>query len=129
MLQENKMKKNLICIKCPRGCELEVVFDDNKNITEIMGNSCKLGISYAEDEIKNPQRIVTTTVKVEGGTSPLCPVWTEKPISKDKIFELLAELKKIKIKAPVKVNQIILENFLNSGINIIASKNIEEKNE
>lgn len=125
------MEKNLICIRCPRGCELKVIFDENKNIKEITGNSCKLGISYAEDEIKNPVRIVTTTVKVEGGNYPLCPVWTEKPVPKDKIFELLSELKKIKVKAPVSINQIILENFLNLSINIVATRNIEKgkKNE
>ncbi len=121
------MEKKLICIRCPRGCELKVIYDNDKKIIEITGNSCKLGISYAEDEIKNPVRIVTTTVKVEGGRYPLCPVWTEKPIPKDKIFELLLELKKIKVKAPVHINQIILENFSNSGINIVATRNIEKE--
>ncbi len=121
------MEKKLVCIRCPKGCELKIILDKNENILEITGNSCKLGISYAKDEIKNPLRFVTSTVKVKDGIYPLCPVWTENPIPKSKIFALLSEIKKIEVKAPVKINQIILENFLGSGINIIATRNIEKR--
>jgi len=121
------MIEKIICIRCPEGCEITVNLDEIKNITEITGNSCKLGLIFAENEIKNPTRMLTTTVKVKNGLLPLVPVYTEKPVPKEKIFEIINELKKIEIKAPVKLNQIIVENILNLGINILASRDIEIK--
>jgi len=121
------MIEKIICIRCPEGCEITVNLDEKKNITEITGNSCKLGLIFAENEIKNPTRMLTTTVKVKNGLLPLVPVYTEKPVPKEKIFEIINELKKIEIEAPIKLNQIIVENIFNLGINILASRDIEIK--
>ena len=76
--------KNLICIICPRGCHLQV--DDNNNVT---GNSCNRGKVYAIQELTSPTRIVTSTAKVLGGNLKRVSVKTNKPIPKDKIFEVM----------------------------------------
>ena len=120
------MQRKFICIRCPEGCEITTTLDGYGNITEITGNSCKLGIEHVNAEIKDPRRTLTTTVNVEGGALPLCPVWTEKPVPKDKVMEIAAELRKISLKAPVNINQIVLENAVKTGINIVASRNIRE---
>ena len=120
------MEKKLLCIRCPRGCELTAEIDKNRDITKLSGNNCKLGIEYAEDEIKDPRRILTTTVKVEGGTLPLCPVWTETPVPKDKVMQAAAALRKIVLKAPVKYGDIAAENLAGTGINAIASRDVEK---
>ncbi len=118
------MQRKYICIRCPQGCEVTTTLDGNGAITEITGNSCKLGIDYVKAESTDPRRTLTTTVMVEGGRHPLCPVWTEKPIPKDKILKAADELRGIKLKAPVMANQIILENIAGTGINVIASTDI-----
>lgn len=116
-------KRTLICVSCPVGCELTVTLD-NGEIQEVEGNSCKLGIEYAHQEIFDPRRMVASTVKVKNGYHPLVPVYTEKPVPKPKIFDILIELRKVELEAPVKVNQVVIENVLDTGINIIASRDL-----
>ncbi len=116
-------KRRLICISCPVGCELDVTLDDGK-IIEVEGNSCKLGLDYAEQEIFDPRRMVASTVRVKNGFHPLVPVYTEKPIPKPRIFEVLAELQDIELEAPVAVNDVVIENVLDTGINVIASRDM-----
>jgi CxxC motif-containing protein len=115
--------RKIICTSCPVGCELTVTFDDEK-VIEVEGNACKLGIDYAEQEIFDPRRMVASTVKVKNGYHPLVPVYTEKPVPKPKIFDVLAEIRKVEVEAPVKINDIIIENVVGTGINVIASRDL-----
>jgi CxxC motif-containing protein len=116
-------KRRLICISCPVGCELDVTLDEGK-IVDVEGNSCKLGLDYAEQEIFDPRRMVASTVRVKNGFHPLVPVYTEKPIPKPKIFEVLAQLRDIELEAPIAVNDVVIENVLDTGINVIASRDM-----
>ncbi len=120
--------KNFICIRCPRGCEIATSLDGMGSIMEISGNVCKLGEEYVKTELSDPRRILTTTVRVRNGNHPLVPVWTEKPIPKDKIFDLASELQEKTLQAPVKSGQIVLENIYGLGINIITSGSVKLKN-
>jgi CxxC motif-containing protein len=120
-----KMERKFICIRCPQGCEITTTLDGHGAITEITGNSCKLGIDYVKNETSDPRRTLTTTVMVEGGSLPLCPVWSEKPLPKDRIIEVAGLLRGVVVKAPVAINQVIYENALGSGINIISSRSIK----
>jgi len=113
--------KKIICTRCPQGCEIHVRLNDTE-IESIEGNLCKLGKDYSKTEIIAPKRVVTSTVKVFNGVYPLVPVWTSEPIPKDKIFDLMNELRKIQLTAPVKINQIILQNIFGLGIDVIASR-------
>jgi CxxC motif-containing protein len=116
-------KKKLICITCPAGCQLELIVDGS-TIIESAGNACKRGLEYAAHELSNPRRMVTTSVKVSGGSHPLVPVYTEAAIPKPRIFELLAELRGLEVAAPVERGQTILENALGTGVNVVASRNV-----
>src|ERR1035437_5177898 len=119
------MERKFICIRCPQGCEITTTLDGNGASTELTGSSCKLGPEYVKQELSDPRRTFTTTVMVEGGSHPLCPVWTEKPVPKDKVMELAIALRHIKLKAPVNTGQIVLENALGTGINIVTSRSIQ----
>jgi len=116
-------KRRIICISCPVGCELDVTLDEGK-IVNVEGNACKLGLDYAEQEIFDPRRMVASTVKVKNGFHPLVPVYTEKAIPKPKIFDVLAEIRKVELEAPVAVNDVVIENVLDTGINVIASRDM-----
>lgn len=113
--------KNLICIVCPRGCRLTV---DEENGYAVTGNSCPRGAEYGKNEILNPVRTLTTTVRIESETMKLCPVRTEKPIPKGKMFEAVKVLSGIQLKAPVKTGDVALKDILNTGADVIVTRNI-----
>ena len=113
----------VICITCPMGCSLEVTHE-GKTVTKVEGNQCKKGLSYAEAEISDPRRMVTTTVRVQGGVHPLVPVYTAAPIPKPLISDLLAALRRVQLQAPVQMGQVVLENALGTGIDVLASRDL-----
>jgi CxxC motif-containing protein len=104
---------------------MEVVFEpDERKVMRAEGHRCKRGIEYAEVELTEPRRMVTTVVRVRGGYPPLLPVYTSAPIPKDSIFPLLAELRRIEVEAPVKMGEAVLPNALDLGIDVVASRDI-----
>jgi len=125
MTQEHR---KFICITCPRGCALDVTME-GEAVVKMEGNSCKRGIDYVTGELNDPRRMVTTTVRVRGGVHPLAPVYTESPIPKPRILDLLAEIRKIELRAPVKFGDVVIENALGTGVNVLASRNIPAKSE
>lgn len=115
------MSKELICIVCPNGCRLTV--DDNLNVT---GNKCPRGVTYAKQELTNPTRVLTTTVKIESAELGVLPVRTANPIPKGKLFEAMKIVNSIKLKAPVKLGDVVYENICGTGVNLIACRTIEK---
>lgn len=118
-------EKEITCIVCPIGCKILVIMD-GKRIKSLDGSKCKRGIDYTKHEALDPRRMLTTSVFVKGGEWPLVSVKSSQPVPKEKVFQVLKEIKKIKVKAPIKLGQIILTNVANTNINIIATKSIEK---
>lgn len=116
-------KVNLICIGCPLGCPLTVEMD-GKNILSVSGNTCKNGEKYARKELTDPTRIVTSTVRVTGGTLGMVSVKTSTDIPKGKIFDCIRELQAVDVAAPVTIGQIIIQNVAGTGVSIVATKNV-----
>lgn len=114
------MKKNITCIICPRGCAITAEID-NGNI-KITGNGCKRGEEYANNECTNPTRTVTSSVVVSNREDTKVSVKTENPIPKDKIFDIMKEIRLKKAVAPVKTGDIIIKDIY--GTNVVATKNI-----
>lgn len=115
------MIKELVCIKCPMGCHLTVDVDKK----EVKGNNCKRGNAYGISEVTNPVRVVTTTVKVVNGELPVLPVKTAEAIPKGLNLKAMDILNSIEVKAPIKVGDIIVEDILETGVNVIATRNIK----
>jgi CxxC motif-containing protein len=105
------------------GCSLEVTHD-GQTITKVGGEQCRRGREYAQAELTDPRRMVTTTARVKGGLHPLVPVYTAAPIPKPKIFDLLEELRKVELQAPVKAGQVVLADALGTGIDVLASRDL-----
>lgn len=120
------MKKEMICIRCPVGCSLSVECIERK-IENINGNRCRVGLEYAEKEIFNPERTLTTTVRVRNGHLPLVSVRTSKPIPKNGIFDAMTLLAKVEIEAPIRIGEKIIQNLFNRNVSVIATKNIFKK--
>jgi CxxC motif-containing protein len=117
--------KVIRCIVCPTGCEIQVKKGNQGDIT-FEGYTCKRGLEYAQQEFYEPKRILTTTIRVENGFLPLIPVRTNLPILKDKLKDALKEIAVKKIKAPIKAGDILIENILGLGANVIASRDLPD---
>jgi len=118
-------RRSLICITCPMGCRLDVLFDPEAGrVLEITGNGCRQALAYAEKELTHPTRMVTTTVRVRGGVWPLVPVHTAEPIPKEAIFQLLQELRRVEVQAPLRCGQVILANGAGTGVDVLASRDL-----
>lgn len=118
-------KTKILCVTCPKGCTLEVT-REGQTVIEIKPG-CKRGHEYANRELVDPRRMVASTVKVRQGIHPLLPVYTSAPFPKAKIRELMAELRQIEVSAPVTMGAIMIENILDTGIDILASRDMPVK--
>ena len=63
------MKKNFVCIECPRGCELTA--ETTEKGVSVTGNFCPRGKKYAEAEVTCPRRVVTSSVRGAFGMIPV----------------------------------------------------------
>ena len=116
----NDMQREIVCIVCPQSCLLTT--DDGDKI-HVTGNNCDKGIAFAEKEKYDPERILTTTVKLTNGD--LLPVRSNAPVKKHEMRSLVASLKSIEIKPPVVAGQIIVSNKGENSVNIIATDHVE----
>ncbi|WEU40119.1 MAG: DUF1667 domain-containing protein [Candidatus Odinarchaeum yellowstonii] len=126
------MNKNLICILCPQGCPINVDYSENElgaiKVISVDGSKCSRGEFWAREEVENPVRTVTSSIRVLNGELPLVSVRTDKPIPKKRIFDVMNVIKTLKVKAPVKRGQIIVENILGLNANLIATRTVNRVN-
>ncbi len=115
----------IICVACPKGCPLQVRYEGDK-VLEVLGAGCQRGKDYAICELQDPRRMVASTVKVKGGLHPLVPVYTRSAFPKPLIPQLAQALRQVEMPAPVVIDQVVLENALGTGIDIIASRDMPE---
>jgi len=121
MSSPERRKFTVTCIICPLSCEIEVEMEGDK-IVKITGYKCPRGEEYAREEATCPKRVIMSVVKCVGGDFPTVSVKTDKPIPKEKIFDVMKELSKVEVKAPVEIGDVILENVLGLGVNIVATR-------
>jgi len=105
-------KRELTCIGCPLGCSITVTME-NAEILDVTGNTCKRGDAYARKEVTHPTRIVTSTVRVSGGTIP--------------IFAIINALCGVTVPAPVSIGDILVQDVAGTGVDIVATKNVPAK--
>ena len=115
-------KRELTCIGCPMGCFLTVMLENGEAVS-VSGNTCQKGDIYARKEVVNPTRIVTSTVKVTGGDRSRVSVKTSSDIPKDKIFEVMDEINKSCVNAPISIGDVIIKNVADTGSDIVATGN------
>lgn len=110
----------LTCIVCPLGCHLAIT---NNTVT---GNRCKRGERYALEEIVHPKRMLTTTIKINSHIQRRCPVMSTKPIPKERLFDVMKELRNVEIKVPCNVGDVVIENVCNTGSTMVVTKTFIE---
>ena len=117
---------NLVCIGCPMGCPL-VVEKDGDTVVSVRGNTCPRGDAYARKEVTHPTRVVTTTVRVRGGTLPMVSCKTRTDVPKDRMFAVVRALKDVEVDAPVAIGDVLVPDVAGTGVAVIATKNVGVK--
>ncbi len=112
--------KEIICTMCARGCRLAV----DEETLRVTGNACDLGKEYGKNEITAPKRTVTGSVAIRGAIHARLPVRTDKPVPKEKIFDVMDALHSCTVDSPVKMGDVIIENVCGTDANIIATRNM-----
>lgn len=120
-MQQAEEIKELICIRCPLGCQLEVSLDDSGKVAEVAGHTCARGKEYATEEVSDPRRMVTSLVLVEGALEPLS-VKTATPVPKAQVQDVLAAIRALRVQAPVALGEVLIEDVCGTGISVIATK-------
>ena len=119
-------KRELTCIGCPMGCQITVTLDGGKVIS-VEGNTCAKGDKYARAEVTNPVRVVTSSVPVAGGEIAQVSVKTAGEIPKDRIHDVMEALQTVSVEAPIRIGTVVVQDVCGTGVDIIATKNVEKK--
>lgn len=117
------MNKTFTCIVCPNGCDIEVGMTDTR-IETIEGALCVRGREYVEQELHNPFRNIASSVLVDGGDCPLVSVRLSAPVPKARIFDVMDEIRGMRITAPVALGEVLIANVLGLGSDVIATRHV-----
>lgn len=127
----SSLKKNLVCIVCPRGCRLTLTLtlpEDGLSAPEtigVEGNGCPRGAEYARQELTAPRRVLTSTVRLSGGAFPRLPVKTSRSVPKDTLRALMRLLDGVEASAPVHTGDVLIKDALGTGADIVATRDAE----
>lgn len=117
------------CTTCPSECLLtvEVERDANGAVVEVRSvtGNCPRGDKFAHQELTCPMRVLTTTVTVSGGDEALLPVRTAEAIPLELHAQAMDLIRGLVVNAPVRMGDVVLENLLDTNINLIASMDID----
>jgi CxxC motif-containing protein len=114
-------KRHLVCVVCPIGCEIDVVHDGQK-IISMEGNKCEKSEEFVRQELIEPMRILTTTVRIQGARWSVIPVRSDKAVPKRLFPRIMKQLRCIKLQAPVSMLDVVVKDVLDTGTNIIATR-------
>lgn len=115
------MAADITCIICPNGCLLHV--DDDLNVS---GNKCIRGVAYGKQEVSDPRRTLTTTVRVNSKLLSVCPVKSADALPKGLVLKCMEIVNEIRLEVPVRRGDVVVKDILGTGIDIIATRDILE---
>ncbi|HYA22433.1 MAG TPA: DUF1667 domain-containing protein [Thermoproteota archaeon] len=97
---------------------------EGKKVVKVEGLTCSRGEEYVINEVEAPMRDFFSTVIIEGGVSPVCPVRSTRPIPKDRIMDCSRKLARLRVTAPVRIGETIMRDILGLGVDIIATRSV-----
>ena len=119
--------RELTCVVCPGGCTIVVDVDDDETpvVTRIQGNTCPRGEAWARQEVENPMRTIASSVPVHGGDFPLVSVRTLHPIPLTKIREVMEEIRRLSLEAPVEIGSVVLSSPAGCDTELVATRRVK----
>lgn len=119
------MNSTIVCIVCPVSCPVDVKWTQEDGVLGIQNHLCRLARDYVESEIFDPRRLLTTSIPVDGGDWPLVSVKTVPPVPKDRMLEAMDEITGVRVKAPIKVGDVLIRNLLGTDSDVVATRNVK----
>lgn len=122
-------EKTLVCIVCPRGCRMTLALPNGDaplpEKIHVTGNACPRGEAYARQEMTAPQRVLTSTVRLTGAALTRLPVKTSRAVPKERLRDLVRLLDTVTAAAPVHTGDILVKNALDTGADIVATRDMD----
>lgn len=116
------MIETLTCILCPMGCELKVARNDD--LITVTGNKCEKGEQFAREEVLYPIRNLATSVPIAGKHFKMLSVRLSDRVPQHILMDILKEIGRLRTEPPVKRGEILIQNVLNSGADVIATRTV-----
>jgi CxxC motif-containing protein len=114
-----------VCYNCSEKCVLNIDKQDNEIV--ISGNKCHKGIDYGKESLNNSKGVLTTLVRVKGAKEVrVVPVKSTAPIDKSLWLECSKALSRVYVGVPIKIGDIVCKNILNTGVDIVCTRNTEK---
>lgn len=114
------MVRELICVVCPGGCRLAV----GTRLEKVTESTYKRGEIYRLDEVKDPTRIVTLTVKMNGCDNIAIPAKTKEPTPEGMIFDVMKETNEASVKLPIKVGDATIEGVPGTDVSMVSARTV-----
>lgn len=120
--------REFTCVVCPNGCTIVVDVDDDETpvVTRVQGNVCRRGESWARQEVENPMRTIASSVPVDKGDFPLVSVRTNRPVPLAKIREVMEEIGRVSLSAPVEIGDVIVPSPAGCDTEVVATRRIRK---
>jgi CxxC motif-containing protein len=118
-------KRHFTCVTCPVGCEIDVELHDGR-VVSVEGNKCDKGEEFVLQELEEPMRILTTTVRIKGARWAMLPVRTDEPVPRRLLLRAVEELAGVEMEAPVKLYDVVIKSVAGTEANIVATRNMEK---
>ena len=115
--------RELVCIVCPKGCNMKITLTDDGRVEKVEGNTCKRGVAYAEDECTHPKRTVTSTLRCEGGE--IVPVKTSATVPKELVFEVMKAINATLAPSDARIGDVVIKNVLDTGADVVITGRAE----
>lgn len=81
-------------------------------------------MEISSDDVKDFKGIFTSLVRIKGSSYNVVPVKSTAPIEKKLWIECSKALSRLYVGAPINSGDIVCQNLLNTGVDIICTKTI-----
>lgn len=122
-----KKETEFTCIECPNGCRLRAEWEEGEKTYAVSGNRCQRGAAFARSEMTAPMRTVCSTVRTAFAGVPVLPVRISGEIPKERIFDVMKEIRRVCVTKAVDRGEVILQNVCGLGVDVIATSGILKK--
>jgi CxxC motif-containing protein len=90
----------------------------------VANKGCSRGEEFARKELNDPERTLTSTVKVLNGEFPLVSVRSDRPVKKAELLSLIQDLDTLTVEAPVNGGQALISGLGINKVTILATRTV-----
>ncbi len=122
--------KDMVCIVCPKGCRLVTGLPvaeggSPEGTVSVEGAGCKRGVEYAAGELRDPRRVLTSTVRTLVPARRRLAVRTSGPIPLPGLVAAARSLDLILVSGPLRAGDRIVGDWLGLGVALVAADDLE----